>query len=56
MFCFMANDHKVIVKCCRWGSGGEVSSAVGSWRSLGGSSGGKGTEKFWSFYIWWANK
>ena len=53
MFCFITNNHEVIVKC-RWGSGGPVSSAVGSWRSLGGSSGGKRPEKFWSFYIWGA--
>ena len=50
IFCFMTNDHKVIVKY-KCGSGGDVSSAVGSWHSLGGSSGGKSSEKFWFFYI-----
>ena len=47
MFCFMTNDDEVIVKC-RWGSGKAVSSAVGSWRSIGGSSRGKGPEKLWA--------
>ena len=46
----MTNDYEVIVEC-RWGSEGAVSSVVGSWWSLGGSSGGKNPEIFWSFYI-----
>ena len=40
---------------CRWGSEGTVRSAAGSWQSPGVGSGGKGTEKSWSFYIWKAN-
>ena len=55
LFCFMTNDYEVIAEC-RWGSGGAVSTVVGSWQSLGGSSGGKIPEIFWSFYIWKANK
>ena len=55
LFCLMTNDYEVIVEC-RWGSGGVVSSVVVSWRSLGGSSGCKNPEIFWSFYIWRANK
>ena len=55
MFCFVTNDHKVIAKC-RWGSGGAVSSVVGSWQSFGTSSRGKSHEKFWSFYVWRAKK
>ena len=51
----MANNYEVIAEC-RSGSGGAVSSMVGSWQSLGGSSGGKDPEIFWSFYIWRANK
>ena len=50
MLYFMTNDHEVIVKC-KWGSGGVVSSAVGSWQSLSSGSLGKDPEKFWSFYI-----
>ena len=50
LFCIMAKDYEVIVEF-RWGSGGAVSSVVGSWWSLGGSSGGKDLEIFWSFYI-----
>ena len=46
----MTNNPEVIVKC-RWRSGGPVSSAVGSWQSIGGGSRGKSPEKFWSFYM-----
>ena len=52
---FMTNGHVIIVKC-RWVSGDALSSVVGSWRRLGGSSGGKCPEKVWSFYSWRANK
>ena len=55
LFCSMTNNYEVIAEC-RSGSGGAVSSMVGSWQSLGGSSGGKDPEIFWSFYIWRANK
>ena len=51
MFYFMTKNPEITLKYS-WVSGGAVSSAVGSWRSLGGSSGGKGRDKFWSFYIW----
>ena len=39
-FYFITSDLRIIVKC-RWGSGGSASSAVGSWRSLGGAQGEK---------------
>ena len=48
MFYFIKSNPEIIVKC-RWGSGGAVSSAVGSWRSLGGCSRSKGPEKFYFF-------
>ena len=47
-FYFVTSDLRIIVKC-RWGSGGSVSSAVGSWRSLGGGSGSKSSEKLYFF-------
>ena len=46
----MTNDYEVIMKR-RWGSGRAVSSVVGSWWS----SESKGSEMFWSFYIWKAD-
>ena len=55
MFCFMKNDHKIIVKW-RWGAGGDVSSAAGWWWSPDGGSGGKAHKKFWLFNFWRANK
>ena len=55
MFYFMKNNHKIIVKC-RWWSGCVVSSALGSWQSPGGVSGGKTPEKSRPFYIWRANE
>ena len=48
LFCFMTNDYEVTVKC-RWRSGGAVSSVDGSWRSYGGSSGGKDPENLGLF-------
>ena len=41
---------------CRWGSQGAASSATDSWQNPDGGSWGKTPEKFWSFYIWRANK
>ena len=47
-FYFITSDLRIIVKC-RWGSGGFVSSAVGSWRGLGGGPGSKSSEKLYFF-------
>ena len=47
-FYFITSDLRIIVKC-RWGSGGSVSSAFSSWRSLGGDSGSKSSEKLYFF-------
>ena len=47
-FYFITCDPRIIVKC-RWGSGGSASSPVGSWRSLSGGSGSKGSEKLYFF-------
>ena len=55
MFSNVPSHDKVVMKC-RLGSGGAVSSAVDSWRGLRGFSCGKDPEKFWSLYIWRANK
>ena len=55
MIYFKTNDHEITVKC-KWGSGGALSSTVSLWRSIGVGSGGKGSEKFCSFYIRRANK
>ena len=55
MIYFKKNNYEIIVKC-RWGSGGALTSTVSPWRSLGGGSRGKGSEKVWSFYNWRANK
>ena len=54
IFYSITSNPEIIVKC-RWGSGGAVSSAVGSWWSLGGGSGSKKPENFLFFYIWRAN-
>ena len=51
MFYFITNDLEVILKC-RWAPRGAVSSAVGSWWSLGRSLEGKGGLKG----IWRTNK
>ena len=55
MFDFMKNSDKITIKC-RWGSEGAVSSGFSLWQSPVVVSRGKGTEKFWSFYIWRANR
>ena len=44
-FYFMRKDHEITVKC-RWGSGGAIPTAAGSFRSCGGGSAGKDHEKF----------
>ena len=55
MFYFKTKDSEIIVEY-KWGSAGAISSAVSSWRTLAGGSGGKSSDKFWSFYIRRANK
>ena len=55
-FCFWIKTEFLNVVKCRWGSGGAVSSATGSWQSPAGGSEAKASEKSWPFYIWMTKK